>query len=237
MLIALHGTYATRNKRTRKRRKTPPVVDNNSSNPVIPLTDEQQIDYMISEVLGAWQIGDSERMHKNYSDDVSVVQWRLGAADPGLDAITRRLYKQQRAQMQQVRMDRSNTYIKVNGTTAWACYQWEFAAVINGTPSAARGQTTYVMIKKDNHWLIAHDHTSVVQSVQPQLRATQIRGRSSTSETSQLGNHRAQKCFRPSYSQSPAMTSSKAPAVMPLVIMGRESVLILATSSRCSLAI
>jgi hypothetical protein len=35
--------------------------------------------------------------------------------------------------------------------------------VINGTPSAAKGLTTYVLIKKDNHWLIAHDHTSVVE--------------------------------------------------------------------------
>src|SRR5262249_62271936 len=76
------------------------------------------------------------------------------------------LYKQQRATMQQVRLDRSNTYIKVNSGTAWASFQWEFAAVINGTPSAARGQTTYVLVKKDAHWMIAHDHTSIVQSVQ-----------------------------------------------------------------------
>jgi len=33
------------------------------------------------------------------------------------------------------------------------------------------GQTTYVFIKKDNHWLIAHDHTSVVQSSRPQTPA------------------------------------------------------------------
>ena len=73
--------------------------------------------------------------------------------------------------MQQVRMDRSNTYIKVNGNTAWACFQWDFAAVIEGNPSAARGQTTYVFIKKDNRWLIAHDHTSIVQTAQPQAPA------------------------------------------------------------------
>jgi ketosteroid isomerase-like protein len=65
-----------------------------------------------------------------------------------------------------VRLDRSNTYIKVNGATAWACYQWEFSAVVNGAPAAARGQTTYVLVKKDARWLIAHDHTSVVQSTQ-----------------------------------------------------------------------
>jgi len=151
----------------KKKKKDPALVDNNSSNPVVPLTDEQQIDYMVSEVLGAWQIGDSNRMHKDYADDVSVVRgdWQppvLGWSN------YETLYKQQRAKMQQVRMDRSNTYIKVNGNTAWACFQWDFAAVIDGNPSAARGQTTYVMVKRDNHWLIAHDHTSVVQSVQPQ---------------------------------------------------------------------
>jgi uncharacterized protein (TIGR02246 family) len=151
----------------KKKKDSAPLVDNNSANPIVPLSDEQQIDYMISEVLGAWQIGDSERMHKSYAEDVSVVNG--GFAPPVLGwANYQALYKEQRAKMKQVRMDRSNTYIKVNGNTAWACFQWEFAAVIEGAPSAARGQTTYVFIKKDNRWLIAHDHTSVVQSVQPQ---------------------------------------------------------------------
>ncbi len=155
----------------KKKKKDPPRVDNNSANPVIPLTDEQQIDYMISEVLGAWQLGDSNRMHKNYAEDVSVVRSDLEPPIRGWPDYEKG-YKQQRATMQQVRMDRSsNTYIKVNGNSAWACFQWDFSAVINGTPSAAMGQTTYVLIKKDNHWLIAHDHTSVVQSSRPQTPA------------------------------------------------------------------
>ncbi len=155
----------------KKKKKDPPRVDNNSANPVIPLTDEQQIDYMISEVLGAWQLGDSNRMHKNYAEDVSVVRSDLDPPIRGW-AEYEKGYKLQRATMQQVRMDRSsNTYIKVNGNSAWACFQWDFSAVINGTPSAAMGQTTYVFIKKDNHWLIAHDHTSVVQSSRPQTPA------------------------------------------------------------------
>jgi len=151
----------------KKKKKDSALVDNSSANPIVPLTDEQQLDYMISEVLGAWQIGDSDRMHKSYAEDVSVVNG--GWAPPVLGwANYEALYKLQRSKMQQVRMDRSNTYIKVNGNTAWACFQWDFAAVIEGNPSAARGQTTYVFIKKDNRWLIAHDHTSVVQTAQPQ---------------------------------------------------------------------
>ena len=162
-LLAANFSVAATPQNDKKKKKNAPPADD--SNPVIALNDEQQIDYMISEVLGFWQVGDTDRMHKDYLDDVSVVN---GGFAPPIIGWTNylALYKQQRAAMQQVRMDRSNTYIKVNGTAAWACFQWEFAAVINGTPSAARGQTTYVLVKRDNHWLIAHDHTSVVQSVQ-----------------------------------------------------------------------
>ena len=161
----LAGAATPQAQNDKKKKKKPPITDNGSSNPIIPLSDEQQIDYMISEVLGAWQIADTERMRKDYVDDVSVVNGGWAAPIIGW-ANYEILFKQQRATMQQVRLDRSNTYIKVNGATAWACYQWEFAGVINGTPSAARGQTTYVMVKKDNRWLIAHDHTSLVQSAQ-----------------------------------------------------------------------
>jgi ketosteroid isomerase-like protein len=166
-VLSFSASPSDAQQKDKKKKKDAPLVDNSSTNPIIPLTDEQQIDYMISEVLGAWQIGDTDRMHKSYSDEVSVVNG--GWAPPIMGwASYLILFKQQRAQMQQVRLDRSNTYIKVAGTTAWACFQWEFAAVVNGTPSAARGLTTYVLIKKDNHWLIVHDHTSVVEKVSQQ---------------------------------------------------------------------
>ena len=173
-LILCAGSLNAQQK-DKKKKKDAPTVDNSSANPIVPMTDEQQIDYMISEVLGAWQIGDSARMHKNYSDDVSVVNG--GWAPPILGwANYEALYKLQRSKMQQVRMDRSNTYIKVNGNAAWACFQWDFAAAIDGAPSAARGQTTYVFIKKDNHWLIAHDHTSVIQAPPAQTPSNTVPG-------------------------------------------------------------
>src|SRR5258708_39090403 len=159
----------------KKKKKDGRTVENSGANPIVPLTDEQQIDYRISEVLGAWQIGDSVRMHKAYSDDVSVVNGRWAPPILGWSNYEA-LYKLQRSKMQQVRMDRSNTYIKVNGNTAWACYQWEFAEVIEGNPSAARGQTTYVFVKKDNHWLIARDHTSVVQTAPAQAPSNTVPG-------------------------------------------------------------
>ncbi|MGC1414590.1 MAG: nuclear transport factor 2 family protein [Candidatus Acidiferrum sp.] len=135
------------------------------NNPVLPAGDEQQIDYVISEMLGAWQIGDTDKLHKDYADDVIVVN---GIWAPPVIGWTNYLaaYKQQHARMQQVRMDRSNTYIKFTGNFAWACYQWEFSAVVDGQPSAAWGQTTLIFEKRDNRWVIVHNHTSVVPTAQ-----------------------------------------------------------------------
>lgn len=167
----LAGAAATEAQNDKKKKKKNDTAATDTPGTFVPLSDEQQIDYMISETLGAWQIGDTGRMHKNYVDDVSVVNG--GWAPPIIGwGNYEMLFKQQRATMQQVRLDRNNTYIKVNGATAWACYQWDFSAVVNGTPSAARGQTTYVLVKKENRWLIAHDHTSIVQSSQQQQPAT-----------------------------------------------------------------
>ena len=67
--------------------------------------------------------------------------------------------------MQQVRLDRTNTVIRVNGNVAWACYQWEFGAVVDGQDVASQGQTTVVMEKRDNHWVIVHNHTSFVRGI------------------------------------------------------------------------
>ena len=97
--------------------------DTTATNPggsTISLPDEQRIDYTISEMLGAWQIGDTDKLHKDYADDVTIVN---GAYGPPIIGWTNYLaiYQQQRARMQQVRMDRLNTYIRVNGNVGWAC--------------------------------------------------------------------------------------------------------------------
>jgi ketosteroid isomerase-like protein len=144
-----------------KKKKSETQQPADSTNPLVPMSDENQIDYMISEMLGAWQVGDVEKLHKDYADDVTVVN---GAYAPPIIGWTNYLaiYEQQRTRMQQVRMDRSNTMIKVSGNFAWACYQWDFAAVTDGAPTTAQGQTTLVMEKRNNHWIIVHNHTSMV---------------------------------------------------------------------------
>jgi ketosteroid isomerase-like protein len=141
----------------KKKKKDQTSAD--SSKTLIPLSDEQQIDYMLSEMLGAWQLGDVEKLHATYADDVSMVS---GSWEPPVFGWTNYLvrYQQMRARMQKVRMDRSNTYIKINGNIGWACYQWDFAAVVDGQQLESRGQTTVVVEKRNNHWVIVHNHTS-----------------------------------------------------------------------------
>jgi ketosteroid isomerase-like protein len=128
------------------------------------MSDEQQVDYLISTMLGAWQVSDVEKLHQSYADDVVIVSGAWGPPVIGW-ANYAPLYRQQRGRMQQVRMDRSNTLIKVAGTFAWACYQWDFSATIDGQASGSRGQTTLVFEKRNGHWLIVHNHTSLVQAV------------------------------------------------------------------------
>jgi ketosteroid isomerase-like protein len=125
--------------------------------------EESQIDILISEMLGAWQIGDVERLHKDYADDVSAVSgvWAppvLGWAN----FLTE--YLKQRARMQQVRMDRDNTLVRVNGAFAWACYQWDFSGIVDGQQMSARGQTSLILEKRAGRWVIVHNHTSLIQT-------------------------------------------------------------------------
>jgi uncharacterized protein (TIGR02246 family) len=147
----------------KKKKKNAPATDSGS---VIPLEDQQQIDYMISQMLGAWQVGDVEKLHSYFADDVSIVN---GAWAPPVLGWTNylALYQQARTRMQQVRLDRDNSYIKVSGNFAWACYQWEFTAMAGDEPTASRGQTTLIFEKRNNRWLIVHNHTSLIETAHP----------------------------------------------------------------------
>jgi ketosteroid isomerase-like protein len=147
-----------------KKKKSDPPPSTDSSKMLVSLNDEQQIDYLLSEMLGAWQLGDAEKLHGDYADDVAIVN---GSWAPPILGWSNYLavYQQQRARMQQVRMDRTNTYIKVNGTVGWACYQWDFAAVVDGQPTVSQGQTTVVLEKRNNHWVIVLNHTSLASKV------------------------------------------------------------------------
>jgi len=168
-VVLVTGAPAAAQKDKKKKNEAPAPAASNT--PVIPMSDEQQIDYMISTMLGAWQIGDVDKLHRVYADDVTIVN---GIWAPPVIGWTSFLasYQQQRSRMQQVRLDRTNTFLKVDGTVACACYQWEFTGTVDGQATRSLGQTTLVMEKRNGRWVIVHNHTSLVPNTEPSVPAT-----------------------------------------------------------------
>ena len=147
-----------------KNKKAPPAPA--AQNPLTNVPENHVIDVAISEMLAYWQIGDGEKMHKYYADDVLVVS---GAWEPPIYTWANYLlaYKSQRGRMGPIRFERSNTAIKVKENTAWATYQWELSGTVDGGKMAARGNTTLVFEKRDGVWLIVLNHTSITPDATP----------------------------------------------------------------------
>jgi ketosteroid isomerase-like protein len=127
---------------------------------LMPLPDTQAIELEVSQMLAAWQIGDADILHTFYADDVLVVS---GAWEQPLQGWQNYLnaYQSQRARTQSVRLERTNTFTKVQGDTAWCTYQWQFGGQVDGAQSNAFGQTTLVLQKRAGKWLIVLNHTSM----------------------------------------------------------------------------
>ncbi|HXN22424.1 MAG TPA: nuclear transport factor 2 family protein [Candidatus Dormibacteraeota bacterium] len=145
-----------------KKKKGKPAPEESADKPLIPIPDDRAIDALISEMLGAWQLGDLAGLHKYIADDVVVVS---GAWEPpvaGWDNYAQ-AYQRQRDRTQNVVLDRTNTYIKVVGSVSWVSYQWEFRGVVDGSPMTVRGQTTLILQKQKDRWMIVHNHTSLAQ--------------------------------------------------------------------------
>ncbi len=133
----------------------------------ITLPDPQQIEKEISEMLAAWQLGDVEMLKKYHAENVTVVSSAYEPPLQGWESYAQ-AYQRQRSRMQTVRVDRRNTFIQVKGLVAWAVYQWEMSAVADGTPYGARGHTSLTLEKRGNFWVIAHNHTSIVETAKAQ---------------------------------------------------------------------
>ncbi len=168
LTLSLASTASAQNKKKKKNDTTP----NPATATILP--DEQRIDNAIGEMLGAWQLGDVEKLHSHYADDVDVVNGMWAPPVVGWPNYLTS-YQSQRARAQQVRLDRSNTLIRLapGNSVAWASYQWEFTAVVDGVPSSAFGHTTLVFEKRNDNWLVVHNHTSLVQSSQAAAPAAQ----------------------------------------------------------------
>ncbi|HTW23242.1 MAG TPA: nuclear transport factor 2 family protein [Candidatus Baltobacteraceae bacterium] len=137
-----------------------------------PKAEADKINDDIGEMLGAFQIGNVEVMHKHYSDDCTFVQ---STYDPPILGWQNYLaaYEREKASFQGMQLIRRNTNIFVHGDVAWASYQWEFDGMWEGRPYATRGQTTLVFTKVNGDWLIVHNHTSQVMAEPTQQAATQ----------------------------------------------------------------
>ena len=128
------------------------------------LPDLDVIDTGISEMLAAWQVGDVRLLHKHYADDVTVVSGLYEPPVQGWDNYLQ-AYQRQRERVEQLRLDRFNTFLRVKGTMAWATYQWQFSAIVDNKVSGARGHTTLLLEKRGNDWVIVHNHTSVAEQM------------------------------------------------------------------------
>ena len=132
------------------------------SAPIVPRgTDAEQIDYQVSEMLGAWQLGDTALMRTSYAPNVMVVS---GAYEPpiiGWDNYVA-AYKRMRESYQGTMLERQNTFTLVRGNVAWVTYQWTFSGLTGSVTQHFRGHTTLIFEKQGAKWLIVHNHTSVI---------------------------------------------------------------------------
>jgi uncharacterized protein (TIGR02246 family) len=160
----------TRAQKKDKNKNPPPPEATIDTKSIMRPTDSQMIDQAIGEELGYWQIGDAENMHKYFADDVVMVSGTWEPPVIGWDNFLK-AYQAQRAQINGARLDRSNTLIKVSGNTAWATYQFIYSAQMEGKVAQFRGHTTLVLAKQGDRWVIALDHSSIVDSSLPQAVA------------------------------------------------------------------
>jgi ketosteroid isomerase-like protein len=148
--------YGQNNKQDKKDKKKEAEVSTASL-----LPDNQALDLLVSQMLGAWQAGDADGMRKFYADDVLVVSgaWEQPIIGWANYAIA---YQSQMARTAAPRLERTNSYTKVMGETAWVTYQWQFAGDVDSKPTQAFGHTTLVLQKRAGNWLIVVNHTSAI---------------------------------------------------------------------------
>jgi uncharacterized protein (TIGR02246 family) len=153
------GFAFAQNQKTKKgKEKKDPQADVTAAS---LLSDNQGIDLLVSQMLGAWQAGDVEGMHKFYADDVMVIS---GAWEPPLFgwANYAKAYQTQFARSSGARLERTNSYVKTVGDAAVVAYQWQFVGDVDGKRTQALGHTTLFLEKRAGNWLITVNHTSAV---------------------------------------------------------------------------
>lgn len=165
LAASLCGTGLAYGQKQNKKTKKDAAADANVSTASL-MPDNQAVDLLVSQMLGAWQAGDADGMHKFYADDVMVIS---GAFEPPLIgwANYARAYQAQLARTSGCRLERINSYTKVTGDTAVVTYQWQFLGNVDGRNTQAFGHTTLLMEKLLGNWLITLNHTSAIPTEDP----------------------------------------------------------------------
>lgn len=162
--LVVSSATAQKKKKGKEKEDTTPVI------PLSSISDNDQIDQAVTEMLAGWQIGEVPLMQKHYADEAVFVS---GGYEPPVVGWSTYLptYNTQRQRMTNVTMDRFNTLIRVKGTSAVSSYQWHFTALVDGKQMWARGHSSLVWEKRDGKWVILHNHTSLVDQGAPQVQA------------------------------------------------------------------
>jgi len=175
-LLAAALILAVSSSEAHQKNKKQKNSDASSDTPAVALPDTPQVEANninedIGEMLGAFQIGDAETMHKYYSDNCTFVQSTFDPPIVGWQNYVA-LYDREKSSFQGMQLVRRNTNIFVHGDVAWASYQWEFDSSWQGKPYITEGQTTLVFTKTNGNWLIVHNHTNeVMAEPKPQTAA------------------------------------------------------------------
>ncbi|HKO03134.1 MAG TPA: nuclear transport factor 2 family protein [Candidatus Acidoferrales bacterium] len=158
VLTIVPGGMAAGPQKQAAQKQTPQQKD---TSPLLQPEDDQAVDMAITDMLGAWQIGDVELLKKHYAENVLVVS---GVWEPPLIGRENYIqaYQRQRERVRGVQLNRSNSFVRVQGNVAWAVYQWTFTGDVDGQPTGYRGHTTLVFEKQGGAWLIMTNHTSIV---------------------------------------------------------------------------
>jgi ketosteroid isomerase-like protein len=156
-----------------QKKQKPAAADRSDELPAMPVPVADEIDHDIGEMLGAFQVGNVEAMHKYYAENVTFVSSAYEPPVVGWQNYVA-VYERERAAFQGMQLIRRNTYIFNHGDVAWASYQWDFESALNGKPFSVRGQTTLILTKLGENWLIVHNHTS---EIRPAAQPTQAQQR------------------------------------------------------------
>jgi ketosteroid isomerase-like protein len=160
LIIAFTGASSADQKNQKKKKDQASNAADASASVLTPAISTQ-IDQAIGEMLGAFQLGDVETMHKYYADNATFVSGTYAPPVVGWQNYVP-IYLNGMSGFQGIQLIRRNTSVYNTADVAWAMYQWEFLSTYNGKPFSAEGQTTLIFDKVGDKWLIVHNHTSQV---------------------------------------------------------------------------